>query len=313
MYNLQHLKYAVEVERTGSISKAAKNLFMGQPHLSKAIMELEDSIGIAVFNRSPKGVVPTVRGEEFLRYAKNILAQMDEMEALYRPSESSVRRFDVSVPRSGYIAHAFTELAKKLESEKDVELNYRETNAVSAIGYVADNINSTAVIRFQPQYEKYFMRALDERDLLFKPVWEFDYLLMMSIRHPLARASVIHTPELLQYTEIFHGDVRIPTLPYSEARRLEKADERRKKILVYERGSELELLSRLETAFMWGAPEPSEVLDRFSLVQKECAASKRRFRDVLIYRRGYRFSAEDNLFMELLKESAEEVSKNRLT
>ena len=52
MNNLLYFKYAVEVERTGSISRAAENLYMGQPHLSKAIRELEETFGIAIFNRT---------------------------------------------------------------------------------------------------------------------------------------------------------------------------------------------------------------------------------------------------------------------
>ena len=67
--NTLHLKYAVEVERTRSISKAAENLFMAQPNLSKAIKELEDSLGITIFQRTSKGVVPTQQGAEFLKYA----------------------------------------------------------------------------------------------------------------------------------------------------------------------------------------------------------------------------------------------------
>ena len=42
--NLLQLKYAVEVERTGSVTRAAENLFMGQPNLSRSIKELEDSL-----------------------------------------------------------------------------------------------------------------------------------------------------------------------------------------------------------------------------------------------------------------------------
>ena len=57
--NTQHLKYAVEVERTGSITQAADNLYMAQPNLSKAIKELEDTLGISIFRRTSKGVVPT--------------------------------------------------------------------------------------------------------------------------------------------------------------------------------------------------------------------------------------------------------------
>ena len=52
--NLQHLKYAVEVEKTGSITQAAENLYMGQPNLSKAIKELEGTLGVAIFKRTSR-------------------------------------------------------------------------------------------------------------------------------------------------------------------------------------------------------------------------------------------------------------------
>lgn len=84
MNNILQLRYALEVQKTGSISRAAENLFMGQPHLSRAIRELEDSFGISIFKRSTKGVIPTPDGEEFLKYAKKIVTQIDEMEKTYK-------------------------------------------------------------------------------------------------------------------------------------------------------------------------------------------------------------------------------------
>ena len=100
MNNLLQLKYAVEVEKTGSISKAAENLYMNQPNLSKSIRELEDDLGIAIFDRTAKGVVPTDKGREFLGYARSILAQVAEMEALYRPADEKKQRFDLCAPRA---------------------------------------------------------------------------------------------------------------------------------------------------------------------------------------------------------------------
>ena len=64
--NIAHLKYAVEVEKTASITKAAENLFMGQPNLSRGIKELEETLGVKIFKRTSKGIVPTPQGEEFL-------------------------------------------------------------------------------------------------------------------------------------------------------------------------------------------------------------------------------------------------------
>ena len=53
--SLLQMKYVMEINKAGSISQAAKNLYMNQPNLSKAIRELEESIGITIFVRTPKG------------------------------------------------------------------------------------------------------------------------------------------------------------------------------------------------------------------------------------------------------------------
>ena len=57
--NTLFFKYAIEVEQTRSITKAAENLYMAQPNLSKAIRELEETLGFPIFVRSSKGVIPT--------------------------------------------------------------------------------------------------------------------------------------------------------------------------------------------------------------------------------------------------------------
>ena len=80
--NLSYLKYAVEVEKTGSITKAAQNYYMNQPHLSKIIRELERDLGCPIFDRTSRGMIPTVRGEEFLRYAKGIMEQEAQLDKL---------------------------------------------------------------------------------------------------------------------------------------------------------------------------------------------------------------------------------------
>ena len=78
--NLLHLKYAVEIANTKSISRAAENLYMGQPNLSRAIKELEENLHITIFNRTSKGITVTPEGEEFLQYARRIIGQVEEVD-----------------------------------------------------------------------------------------------------------------------------------------------------------------------------------------------------------------------------------------
>ena len=178
MNNIQHLRYAVEVAKTGSISRAAENLFMGQPHLSKAIRELEEDMNITIFRRTPKGVEPTEQGEQFLEYARRILEQVDELESLYKPS--GVKKFSLSLPRASYAAFAFSEFAAALDDAEGLDVKYRETNSTQVLKNVGDGVSNLGILRCQREHEKYFLAALEERSLKYEPVWEFEYLALMS-------------------------------------------------------------------------------------------------------------------------------------
>ena len=300
--NIQHLRYALEVEKTGSISKAAENLYMNQPHLSKAIRDLEESVGINIFNRTSKGVIPTKKGAEFLMYAKGIVDKVDEVENMYKKHEANTHKFDVSVPMACYVSVAFTKFVKAISSGENILVNYHETDSQTAINHVTNFENNIAVIRYQTKYEKYYLQFLDEKDLLVEPLWEFSYQLIMSVKHPLAMEKNIDVNELGNYIEITHGYHTIPSLPASKARKLVQSDDNRKEIAVYERESQFELLRNIHTTYMWTSPTPDSILNTMPLVQKECDIADNKYKDVIIYRRGYKLTDQEKLFVQKVKE-----------
>ncbi len=307
--NLLQLKYAVEVEKTGSISKAAENLYMNQPNLSKSIRELEDDIGIAIFDRTAKGVVPTEKGREFLGYARNILSQIAEMEALYKPSDDKKTRFDLCAPRASYVSRALTEVILSLGPDADYSIDYREAGAMRTIKQVANGINRLGVIRYQTIYETNYRSALAERSLISEPVWEFSCVAILSNRHELANHPSLVNRDLADCTEILYGDGSIPSLPVNQAREIAQAIEAKNTITVYERASQLELISRLNAAYALASPMPQDVLDRFGLVQRRVDLPGNDYRDVLIYRSGYHLTRLDRLLMEKLRESAKRITQ----
>ena len=69
----QHLKYLLTVAEKGSITEAAKGLFISQPSLSNAIKEVEKEIGFSIFTRSRTGIALTKEGMEFLGYARQVV------------------------------------------------------------------------------------------------------------------------------------------------------------------------------------------------------------------------------------------------
>ena len=96
--NTLYLKYALEIEKSGSISQAAQNLFMAQPNLSKAIKDLENELGYVIFKRTSSGVIATEKGAEFLYHTKKALEQIEEIEKLAEKRDSESRQFKISIP-----------------------------------------------------------------------------------------------------------------------------------------------------------------------------------------------------------------------
>lgn len=306
---IQHLKYALEVEKTGLISKAAENLYLNQPHLSKAIRELEESIGITIFNRTPKGVVPTRKGAEFLVYARSIVSQIDEVENMYKRKEEDIHKFEVSVPMACYVAQAFIEFVTELSDSKSIDISYHETNSLMAINSVTNNDNNIAIIRYQTIYEKYFLQFLEENDLTVEPLWEFEYQLIMSVQNPLAMEKQIEYSDLDKYIEITHGYLTVPSIPASKAREMMNKSKEKKEIAVFERESQFELLRNVHNTYMWTSPTPANILNTMPLVEKKCNVENNSYKDVLIYRNGYKMNSRETLFINMVKNVIHKLEK----
>jgi DNA-binding transcriptional LysR family regulator len=208
--NLLHLKYAVVIAETNSMTKASEKLYTAQPNLSRAVRELESTLGITIFKRTPQGIFPTQEGEEFLGYARKVLAQVDAIEEIYRGEKKKVLKFSISVPRASYISCAFTEFVKSLKPDADEELFYKETNALRAINNILEADYNLGIIRYQDIYEDNFREMLEEKGLNREVIFDFRYFLLFSQKHPLASRKQISLSDLAPYTEIAHADPYVP-------------------------------------------------------------------------------------------------------
>jgi DNA-binding transcriptional LysR family regulator len=306
--NILHLKYAVEVDRTRSMTQAAANLYTGQPNLSRAIKDLEESLGITIFKRTSKGIVPTQQGEEFLVYARSILEQIDEIESMYRHEKKGRQELNISIPRASYITHAFTRLVNKLDLTREIEINYKETNSLRAINNILQSNYNLGILRYQSKFESYFEAMLKEKGLQSELIWEFQHLALMSVEHPLAKKADITFEMLSDYIEIAHGDPYVPSLPLSEVKKSEFSKYIDKRIFVYERGSQFDLLCDVPLTYMWVSPIPIDLINRFSLVQRRCKEADRIYRDVLIFRQNYKLTPLETQFMQELQQVKAEIT-----
>lgn len=305
--NILHMKYALEVARCGSINKAAEALLMNQPNLSRAIKELEATLGVPIFSRSAKGMTATPEGEKFLSYASGILKQVDELENMFRTEGADKKRFSISVPRASYISEAFANFSLSLSEVKEAEIFYKETNAQRAIRNILEADYKLGIIRYAEHYDKYYKEMLEEKGLSCELVTEFRYVLLMSADSELAHKEKITFSDLEHLIEIAHADPFVPSLPFSAVKKEELPDNVSRRIFVFERASQFELLSRNRETFMWVSPAHSDLLARYGLVQRSCAENTRVYKDVMIHRKDYRLSELDRIFISELCRSKREL------
>ena len=303
--NTTYLIYALEIERVGSISQAAQNLYMAQPNLSKAIRELEKELGFTIFKRTAKGVSPTEEGTEFLYHARQIMEQVGAVERISQRIGTDKLKYKISIPRGSYIVDGFTSFLSELELEKGMEVTINETNALGTISNVADRGYNLGIIRYQMLDETHYLTMLKNNHLTYETIWEFEYVLVMSKNHPLANKETITPEDLSEYTKITHGDIELP-----HVRRINHEAEMtpRNVIYVYERGSQFDLLTNVPTTYMWVSPIPQKLLNKLQLVQRICRAEDNLYKDVMIFREDYHITEHDRLFQKKIYESKVDVS-----
>ena len=169
---LNQLRYIIEVADTGSMTTAAKNLFIAQPSLSKAVAELEKEMGITIFARSNRGVYLTEEGTRFLSYARQITEQTELLENEYKAAPPPKRVFSVSSQHYAFVVNAFVELVREYGREK-YEFTLRELKTAEIIEDVRTHRSDIGILylsKFNHEVIKHILQNLRKIRLLTPPL-----------------------------------------------------------------------------------------------------------------------------------------------
>lgn len=182
---LQQLKYVTEVADRGSITEAAKSLFIAQPSLSAAIHELEEEIGVTLFLRSNRGVVITPEGAEFLGYARQVVQQAALIEDKYIAHSALRQRFCISTQHYSFTAGAFVELVRAQGGEA-YEFILREGKTYDTINDVRTLRSEMGVIYMCSFNEAVISKMLREANLVFSELLAAKPHIFVGRNNPLA-------------------------------------------------------------------------------------------------------------------------------
>lgn len=107
---LEQLRQIVAIEKYKSISKAAKELYMGQPALSSSLNNLEKKIGVQIFSRNPQGVTPTEDGKKILEMAHRIINESNAIMGYSKQNDPEHMTGTIKVGLSPAFSYLFFDI-----------------------------------------------------------------------------------------------------------------------------------------------------------------------------------------------------------
>ena len=204
---LRQIQYAIEVEKQGSISKAARNLFVSQSTLSFAIKDLERELGLAIFERTPNGMWPTKEGEVFLREARNALTAFNGLEQTISGLRNDSPGLSVITVQSSFIPPVIEKLVARQESDiHSFRLRYKVGNTGDVIDKITNGEFDMGFIYATDYQEQAWKQELSLRGIETEWVCSWQICAIFSKDDPLAGRNDISLPELSEYTFVYGGD-----------------------------------------------------------------------------------------------------------
>ena len=195
---LQQLKYILKVAEVGSITEAAKLLFISQPSLSAAIKELEEEVGVELFKRTNRGISVTLEGEEFIGYARQVVEQYNLIESKYILKENTKKKFGVSMQHYTFAVKAFVEMVKQFGMD-EYEFEIHETKTYDVIEDVKNCKSEIGILYLNDFNKKVLTKLFHESAVEFHELLKCHIYVYLWKGHPLASKEEITLEELEEY------------------------------------------------------------------------------------------------------------------
>lgn len=195
---LQQLRYVIAVAENGTVSGAAKSLFISQPSLTNAIRELEKELQINIFLRTNKGVVLSNEGSDFIGYARQIIEQADLLEDKYINYKKHKKKFSVSTQHYSFAVNGFVDVIKEFGYD-NYDFTLRETQTYEILQDVSQLKCEVGILYLSSENEKVITKIMNENNLIFEEIVRAKPHIFISSKHPLANNNIISFKDLEKY------------------------------------------------------------------------------------------------------------------
>lgn len=239
---LQQLRYVVKVAECGSITEASRRLFVSQPSITASIRDLENEMGVHIFERTNKGVIVSEEGETFLGYARQVLDQADLLEGKYKGTSEQVPHFSVSCQHYSFAVNAFVDVIREFDAAR-YDFTLREEQTHEIIEDVAHMKSELGILYLSEHNREVIERMLAANELVFEGLFCAASHVFVCADHPLADHASVTLEDLEDYPFLSYEQGSYNSFYYSEE--LTSTFERRKNIRVRDRATLFNLVMGL--------------------------------------------------------------------
>ncbi len=206
--NIRQIQFALELYRTGSINKTAKNLYQSPPNISNAIRSLEEELGYQIFIRTKKGVCPTEIGMKFFIIANNILEQYQELLNILETERTARFRLATvcNTPRSAYLR-----LCRQYCNFSRIEFSMNSASFEKMTEQVALLQSDIGIALLNNQNLNSYRSLLKHKMIQIKELCQIPFCITIGSTHPYFQQEHISPEDMQDFTFVDYSDNAVAT------------------------------------------------------------------------------------------------------
>ena len=240
---IDQLKGVIAVDEEGSVSRAAKRLFISQSTLSNAVASLEREVGFRIFKRNNRGMAATPQGSELISYARSIVNFSEDILSI--PDSGSKKcRFRLVSNREEHLNRVFTAFCLAHKDDESIDISFASASVEHTIEMIYRNLADYGIICIDRPKLKQVEDHCRSRSVVLRPLTEMTLEVICAADHPL-----------MQEKDLLHALPAYPCIAppdYASHLFIEEVERRtgiplkkeNRRIIVADRETRLDLLSK---------------------------------------------------------------------
>ena len=161
---LNQLEYFIKVVECGSITKAAQELYLSQPSLTKAISSLEAEYDLKLFTRSSKGLYLTPKGRDFLEYARGVVDSSQALNKTFGRKETPIQRVAIASQQFDFIYDILLSLYQE-NTEQHLQIDLKEDDRGEIVKMVEERRADIGLLVMTERDSRPFKSELQGKNL----------------------------------------------------------------------------------------------------------------------------------------------------